>query len=73
MSAKDITLDLIIRYGFQILGALIILMFVHVLFCAKFFGAQLTKAHPPGRAPADRQANPGTIHQNESSFLTKNQ
>jgi len=26
MTAKDITLDLIIRYGFQILGAMIILI-----------------------------------------------
>jgi hypothetical protein len=29
-------------------------MFVHVLFCAKFFGAELTKAMADGRAPADR-------------------
>jgi uncharacterized BrkB/YihY/UPF0761 family membrane protein len=53
-------------------GALIILMFVHVLFGAKLFGAELTKTIPDGRAPADRQAQRGTIHQSESSFLTKN-
>jgi hypothetical protein len=35
-------------------GALIIVMFVHVLSCAKLFGAGLTKAIPDGRAPADR-------------------
>jgi hypothetical protein len=48
-------------------------MFVNVLFCAKLFDAELTKAIRDGRAPADRQANPGTIHQKKSSFLTKNQ
>ncbi|MGE5305745.1 MAG: mechanosensitive ion channel family protein [Alphaproteobacteria bacterium] len=31
MTAKDITLDLIIRYGFQVLGALIILVIGVVL------------------------------------------